>query len=213
MNNFKSTPYLIFIFFAWVVIFASCKKSSTSTPLKIDTLPTPISNIVSQSMIDSLKAAGATVYEGTTPPTLNGIFLMHPDSCIYDNSPGQFKGQLFDDYKFDFTDQNNTLFTISVAQKDMASGTLSAPPVLTYISGSGNNFSVFLYRTSSPTGISIEQFNVLSGTLISTGIQGFQNTYYLRKKTGDPNNTIAPAGTIRVFVNGGAGVAVTSNSF
>ena len=152
MNNFKSTPYLIFIFFAWVVIFASCKKSSTSTPLKIDTLPTPISNIVSQSMIDSLKAAGATVYEGTTPPTLNGIFLMHPDSCIYDNSPGQFKDQLFDDYKFDFTDQNNTLFTISVAQKDMASGKLSAPPVLTYISGSGNNFSVFLYRTSSPTG-------------------------------------------------------------
>ena len=213
MNNFKSTSNLFLLFFASIVIFASCKKSSTSTPVTTNTLPPPISNIVSQSMIDSLKAAGATVYEGTTPPALSGIFLMHPDSCTYDNSPGQFKGQLFDDYKFDFTNQNNSLFTITVAQKDMASGTLSASPVLSYISGSGNNFSVFLYRTSSPTGISIEQFNVLSGTLISTGIQGFQNTYYLRKKTGDPNNTIAPAGTIRVFVNGGAGVAITSDSF
>jgi len=213
MNNFKPPRYLFLLFVTTVLIFASCKKSSTNTTTTTLTLPAPISNIVSQSMIDSLKAVGATIHEGTTPPTLNGIFLMHPDSCIYDNSPGQFTGQLFDDYKFDFSNQNNSLFTITVAQKDVASGVLSSAPVLSYISGSGNDFSIFLYRTLSPGGIQIQQFNILSGTLVSTGIKGFQNTYYLRRKTGDPGNTIAPAGTIRLFVNGGNGVAVTSTTF
>jgi hypothetical protein len=164
-------------------------------------------------MVDSLRAAGANIYDGTTPPIVNGIYLMHPDSCIYDNSPGHFTGTLFDDYKFQFTGQNNSLYTINVAQKAMSTGTLSSTPAYTYISGSGNNFSIFILRTSSPSGITVQQFNVLSGTLTSTGIQNLQNTLYMRSKTGDPANTIVAAGTIRVFVTGVPGLATISATF
>jgi hypothetical protein len=214
MKNTKQRMQFFVLLVASVLILSSCKKSSTtSDSTTIINLPAPISNIVSQSMIDSLKAVGVAIHEGTTPPVVNGIFLMHPDSCIYDNSPGQFTGLLFDDYKFKFTDQNNSLFTLSVAQKDVVSGTLSSTPVSSYISGSGNDFSIFILRTTSPSGIAIRQFNVLSGTLIATGIKNFQNTYYLQSKKGDSGNTIAPAGTIRLFVNGGSGLAIISTTF
>ena len=193
--------------------FPSCKKSDTVTPSNTGSFPAPISNIVSQGMVDSLRAAGATIHAGTMPPVVSGIFLMHPDSCIYDNSPGHNAGSLFDDYKFKFTDQNNTLFTVTVAQKNVVSGVINSTPVSSFVSGSGNDFSVFILRTLSPSGIVVQQFNVLSGTLTQNGIQNFQNTLYMRSKTGDPNNTIAPAGTVRVFVTGKPGLATISTTF
>lgn len=189
-------------------IITSCKKEK-----KEDVFPTPIANIISQSMIDSIRAAGATVHSGTSPAIVNGIYFMHPDSCIYDNSPANFRGTLFTDYKFRFSNQDNNLYTILVEQKAIPSGTLSTTPVSVYISGSGNRFSIFLLRTSVPSGISVQQFNVLSGTLTANGIQDFQNTLYLRSKGSDPGNTLPPAGTIRVFVNGAPGLAVNSATF
>jgi len=215
MKNSRQFVQLKFLLIASIAILSSCKKDKTTTTTSIinATLPAPISNIVSQSMIDSLKAAGADIHEGTTPPILNGIFLMHPDSCIYDNSPGHFTGQLFDDYKFRFSGQNNSLYTITVEQKNVVSGILNSTPVKSYISGSGNDFSVFLLRTITPSGIVVQQFNVLSGTIVATGIQNFKNTLYIRSKQGDPTNIIAPAGTVRVFVTGAPGIATTSGSF
>lgn len=201
------------VFFFGLIILCtvvSCKKDAQKNK---DSFPTPIANIISQSMIDSIRAAGATVYSGTSPAVVNGIYLMHPDSCIYDNSPANFRGTLFTDYKFRFSNQNNSLYTILVEQKAIPSGTLSTTPASVYISGNGNRFSIFLLRTSVPSGISVQQFNVLSGTLTANGIQDFQNTLYLRSKGSDPGNTLPPAGTIRVFVNGAPGLAVNSATF
>lgn len=197
------------------LLLFSCKKETNNDPKIPDdkTFPTPIANIAPQSMIDSLRAVGAKVYAGSTPNIVNGIYLMHPDSCIYDNSPGNFKGTIFSDYKFKFSNQDNNLFTIAVGQKAIPAGTLSATPVSTYISGNGNDFSIFILRTVTPSGITVQQFNVLSGTLTPNGIQNLQNTLYIRSKGNDPNNTIAPAGTIRLFVNGASGLAVNSTDF
>ncbi len=213
----KGSKFLVQLFLLVVTVtfvFSSCKKDSDPDPvINTTTFPTPISNIVPQSMVDSLRAAGATVNAGTTPPVVNGIYLMQPDSCIYDNSPGNFAGTLFSDYKFRFSNQDNSLFTIMVEQKAIPSGTLSSTPVSTYISGNGNNFSIFLMRIVTASGIPVEQFNVLSGTLTAAGIQNLQNTLYIRSKGSDPGNIAPPAGTIRVFVNGASGLAATSTTF
>ena len=212
MKKKKINAQLIILSIALGFILGSCKKDSgTNNPPIIP--PISIKNIVTQSMIDSLTAAGAVINSGTTPPVVNGIYLMHPDSCIYDNSPGNYKGQYFDDYKFQFSNQNNSLYTITVAQKDVATGVLNPNPTATYITGSGNAFSIYILSTSTPSGIAVQKFNVFSGTLTSGGIQNFQNTLYMRSKTGDPNNTVAPAGTIRVFNTGAPGLAAMSTSF
>lgn len=212
MKNYINVSTVLFVFMFFAFSFSACKKdSNTNMPTNI--LPTPISNIVSQSMIDSLRAAGTTVNIGTTPNIVNGIYLMQPDSCIYDNSPGNFAGTLFADYKFKFTNQNNTLFTIDVEQKNLVSNVLNATPAFTYISGNGNDFSIFILRTISPGGIAVQQFNILSGTLTASGVQNLQNTLYLRSKINDVGNTLPPAGTIRLFVTGGSGLASTSTTF
>ena len=212
MKNYQKTSQFIFAIIVIASFFISCKKEE-ERPTPTPTFPTPISNIVSQSMVDSLRAAGTNVYEGTTPPIVNGIYLMSPDSCVYDNSPGNFTGALFADYKFRFSNQDNSLFTLTVEQKNVSSGVLSSTPVYTYISGSGNNFSIFILRTISPGGIAVQQFNILSGTLTTAGVQNFKNTLFLRSKGSDPSNTLPPAGTIRLFVTGRSGLAANSTTF
>lgn len=216
---FKSGKnFSLFISNMLVLFFSSCKKDNDTnlnpTPEpNPNSFPAVISNIVPQTMIDSIRATGAAVYAGSTPAIVNGIYLMHPDSCVYDNSPGNFTGTIFTDYKFRFSNQDNTLFTLTVDQKSIPAGVLSSTPVSTYISGTGNNFSIFLLRTVSPGGVTVQQFNVLSGTLTSTGIQGLQNTLYLRSKGSDPTNSLPPAGTIRRFINGGNGLAANATDF
>lgn len=193
-------------------LFVSCKKDSAEEKAT-DIFPAPIGSRVSQSMVDSLRNAGASIFSGTTPPIVNGIYLMHTDSCIYDNSPSNFAGTLFVDYKFKFSNQDNTAFTLIADQKNVSTGALSPTPASTYISGSGNNFSIFVLRTTTPGGISVEQYNVFSGTLTPGGIQNFQNILYVRKKGSDPTGSYPAAGTIRVFVNGAPGLAANSGTF
>lgn len=194
-------------------LFSACKKSKDDSTSAGDTFPTPIQSMITQSMVDSLRAAGANIYSGTAPATVNGIYFMHPDSCTFDNSPGNFTGTLFADYKFRFTNQDNSTFNITVEQKNTSNGNLSPTPLTSYISGSGNNFSIFVLRTASPLGVSVQQFNVLSGTLTAGGVQNLKNILYLRNKGSDPGNTLPPAGTIRVFVTGAPGLAATSTTF
>lgn len=212
MNKLKNVmPWLCFAAVGCLA-FSSCKKSNDNIAAT-DMFPAPIQSRVTQGMIDSIRTAGGTVYSGKIPAIVNGIYFMHPDSCIYDNSPGGFAGTLFVDYKFRFSAQDNSTFNITVEQKNMSTGALSPTPASSYISGDGNNFSIFVLRTVSPTGIPVEQFNVLSGTLTAGGVQNFKNTLYLRSKGSDPGNTLPPAGTIRVFVNGAPGLAANSATF
>ncbi|MBS1496233.1 MAG: hypothetical protein JSU03_00975 [Bacteroidetes bacterium] len=212
MKTNKPVIYLIAFLLINAMLLTSCKKDSApGTPAQA--FPAPIVNIAPQSMIDSLVARGATIYSGTTPPIVNGIYLMTPDSCTYDNSPSNSAGSIYADYKFRFSGQDNAAFTLTVEQKAIATGVLNAAPVATYISGSGNNFSIFTLRNQSAAGIQGEIFNVFSGTLTSTGIKGLQNVLYVRSKGADPYNLLAVAGTVRVFINGGAGTAIKSDTF
>lgn len=209
----------LFICFKWALLFgftllivSSCKKNNDASVPPAETYPTAVSSIVPQSMIDSVRNAGAIINAGITPSIVNGIYFMHPDSCTFDNSPGNFAGTIFADYKFRFSGQDNTAFTTAVEQKNTSNGALSPAPLSTYISGAGNKFSIFILRTSSPSGVPVQQFNILSGTLTANGVQDFQNILYIRSKN-DPGNTLPPAGTIRVFKTGTPGLAVSSTTF
>lgn len=194
------------------ILVSSCKKDDNNSPGP-DQFPAPIANIAPQSMIDSLRARGSHIYSGTTPPIVNGIYLMSPDSCTYDNSPSNSAGNIYSDYKFRFSNQDNSAFTITLEQKTYPGGLVSTAPASTYISGSGNNFSIFTLRNQSAAGIPGQIYNIFSGTITSAGIKDLQNTLYVRSKGADPNNLLIPAGSVRVFINGGAGTAVNVSTF
>ncbi|HQG37728.1 MAG TPA: hypothetical protein PLK15_01245 [Chitinophagales bacterium] len=216
MKKFISTttisrvPLLLLIL---IFCILSCKKETDKiTNETKEPFPQKIKSFLTQSMLDSLRNAGAVINSGTTPPIVNGIYLMSPDSCIFDNmSPTA--GTLYGDYRFKFSNQDNTADTLTVEQKLVATGLTHQLPVFSYISGSGTKFSIFLYRNVSAMGITVEQYNVLSGTWTAAGIQNLQNSLYIRNKGDDPDNKVAKAGTIRVFVTGRSGLAVNTPIF
>jgi hypothetical protein len=81
----KKLQNCFLILTAGALAFSSCKKSSDEVTPAGNTFPTPIQSMVTQSMVDSIRTAGANVYSGTTPAIVNGIYFMHPDSCVFDN--------------------------------------------------------------------------------------------------------------------------------
>lgn len=196
------------LLFATVLMFTlSCsKKDENINPKKEDVFPDQIKNFLTQGMLDSLRGAGATIYSGNTPPIVNGIYLLSPDSCIYDNTSA-LTGSIITDQRYRFSNQNNTNFTLTVDVKDLSTNALHQTAVKTFICGSGNNFSIFILRTILNT-IPAEAYNVYSGTLTTGGVLHLQNCLYIRNKGDDPTHLVAKAGTIRLFINAGNGLAI-----
>jgi hypothetical protein len=163
-----------------------------------------INTIITPAILDTLQTHGTVINAGLTPPTVNGTYLISPDYCLYDNSGGNFAGQVFSNYEYEFSNQNSTSYAINVNYSNKISGssTLDAGSDVsaTYLSGSSSLFTVYAQTTGTSNGISYTSLQVISGEIVSGAIDNFQETFYLESKTGDTNNTIlAPVGTLRIF--------------
>jgi hypothetical protein len=182
-----------------LIILQACKKSSGGNS---SNLPAPVNTIISQAIIDSMKNWGMTINEGTTPPALNGIYLMSPNICLFDNSRGNQAGQSFDDYKYKFSNQNNSDFTIRLDYKDVGgiNSDSGSDVTATYIAGNGNAFTVFARVTGVSYGtISYTRIDMYSGVIASGGIQNFQTAFYMKTKSNDPSGLIVDPGDSRIF--------------
>lgn len=178
------------------VLLTACKKEKKTNP---NGLPTVINTIVTQAQIDTLKKHGTIINEGTTPPTVSGIFLLSPDVCSYDNSGENFSGTTFDDYVYKFGNQNTAKFTVRVDYADTQGGDTGADSTATYISGNGKLFTIFAQSSGVESGINYTNLEVISGEVASGGIANFQLTDYLSSKGADPDNKLEPAGSTRIF--------------
>ena len=195
---------------AMLIILActSCHKASTVTPVTTGALgsnyPTVLNTIVTPAQIDTLKKHGLVINDGTTPPVVNGIYYLSPDSCIYDNSSAN-AGKIFSGYQYQFLNQDNTKYTLTVNYSNAIvggddSGTDGAA---TYISGNGQYFTVFAQVTGELSGVTYKELQVLSGQLITGGVKKFQWSFLMVSKTSDPGNAaVVPVGTIRIFEDG-----------
>jgi len=180
------------------VLLTACKKEKKTNP---NALPPVVNTIVTQAQLDSLKKHGTVINEGVTPPTVSGTFLLSPDVCSFDNSGSNFSGQTFDDYAYEFSKQNTSKFTIRIDYTNVANdgSDTGSDSTATYISGTGQLFTVYAQSSGVETGISYTNLQVLSGQITSGGIANFQVTDYLESKGADPNNKLEPVGTTRIF--------------
>lgn len=196
------------------IAFASCKKDKGGNNNKLgSTFPQGVNNVITPDVLSKLKAAGATVNDGLTPPTVNGIYLLHPTYCAYDNSSDNAQGSIFDDYRFKFSSQNTSAFTISAEYKDIDSGTdFGADNSATYISGTGNLFTIYAQTTGTEDGISNTQLQLISGEISANGVKNLQLTVYLTSKGNDPDGELAAVGTTRIF-NDQDGSSETQTTF
>ncbi len=192
----KKILYLLVIGFS---LLQSCSKKKDKTS---DTsgLSQDIQNFVPQTVIDSMRAWGLTINEGKVPPMINGIYDLSKNYCIFDNSGNDQAETYFADYRFRFRDQDNDKLTISLDFKNTTGyGTDSASGKGSFISGNGNDFTVFTENKGISDGIHYEDISFYSGTITSTGIKNFQMGRYLKSKDPDPDHKLVDVGTSRIF--------------
>jgi hypothetical protein len=197
-----SLPLLVLM---CAMVGISCKKRSPVKPV-VNPLgpnyPSALNAIVTPAIIASVESHGTIIYDGLTPPLINGIYLLSPDSCIFDDSGYNYAGTLFDDYKFQFSSQDNTASTVTFAFKDIKVGTdAGSNSTATYISGTASSFTVFSENSAVSNGVSNVQLSIISGVLQNGYIQNLQWASYLVSKGNDPNNVLEPVGSIRIFVD------------
>ena len=68
-----------------------------------------------------------------------------------------------------------------------------------FISGSGNNFTIYFDQVGESSGILVKQAYIVSGTKTSTGIKNLTTGFIMKEKGPDPNHKLVEVGTYRFF--------------
>lgn len=138
-----------------------------------------------------------TFYEGNNPPNVEGTYLASPYVSVYDSSDGYEAGSLFVDSYFEFYNQNSNDNTLYFRKKS-ADG-ITQMNGKAHIQGNGNNFTIYLISTGTDSGISLKEVTVVSGTKTASGIKNLHYAFVVTEKGNDPEETLVPVGTFRVF--------------
>lgn len=172
--------------------FGACKKDGDgedgSDLLGENGLPKPVNNIVSEEILTTMKSLGIAINIGENPPDLTGTFLASPFILKGTNVPDDYSiGTAFADYSATFSNQNNTNLSITLSY---VSSSESGNGIGSYISGNGNNFTVFAKTNSTIGNSSAELIQVISGTLTDGGISNFYYANFMLNNNGNSDTWI-----------------------
>lgn len=178
-----------------VLVFNGCKKEEDNSPLSAK-----IEDIVSESLLNDLRARGLVINEGTTPPAVEGIYQVTPYRLLSPFGPkdSYAKGRIIDDYKYRFYDQLND----DVKLDFKSTGSDRATGVASFLAGNGSKFSLFGEQTGTYSGVSYKIVSVISGEVTATGIGGFQIAVVVTEKGPDPGNVMLAVGQGRIWEDG-----------
>ncbi len=155
-----------------------------------------ISNIVTDEILDIIEDLGMPIYEGQNPPNIEGIFLEAPHTLKASNQDGDEIGHVYNDWKFHLYNQNNSNLTIDLEYKTSSSIGASSK---SYISGSGNNFSVFLEVISEKGEYSAKMVRIISGQITEAGIGNCHIALFMVDNYGDPGDNYLDNGRGRIL--------------
>ena len=147
----------------------------------------PGQNFIPKDILQAIEDNGQVIYNGYTPPALEGKFRMSPSVLVSSNlNDPDFPGHLFVDTEIEFSDFNPSDLTIKVTVKE---GPLLGKGFGSFISGEGNNFTVYVkVENVDASGHQLLQTEVYSGTLEPGGIRNLQRSLFMVDDHGDPNN-------------------------
>ena len=145
-----------------------------------------------------------TIYEGENPPNVEGVFCMGPSiGLVYDSYYGWDKDPDFGQNFIEFSNQDENSRTLYF-REGSDSGNFIGSGSGAYISGEGNNFTVFLNTKNTETDddgtvIKYTKATIISGTKSSGGIRNLRYAFVITEKTGDPDDTrVMKVGVFRI---------------
>jgi hypothetical protein len=172
-------------------LITSCKKDEKLV------LSKEIQNIVPDSTLNKIISLGMPVNKGTNPPELINIFKVSPFTLKATNVKNDFAiGYKFADYKFRLYDQDNEKLTIKL---DYVNGPETGTGFGGFMSGNGNDFSVFVKVHSLNGNNQAEILQIISGTITADGIKNFYLSNFMLDNYGNPNHVWIDEETGRVI--------------
>ncbi|MEZ4880535.1 MAG: hypothetical protein R2801_10275 [Chitinophagales bacterium] len=180
---------IYFLVLALFTLFTTqCKKDDNITTSGI---PEQVSSQIPDSLFQVLKDLGMPIYEGNTPTTINGIYIVSPNKLKSSNIDGDVIGHIFNSDKIKFENQNNNSKEIYFQTKN--DFTISTNE-LSYISGEGDYFTVYSIVNSFKTNTSedttdIQQFLFMYSGKKSGNSDDIENLYYSLLSTKEIKNT------------------------
>ncbi|WP_196888397.1 hypothetical protein [Aureivirga sp. CE67] len=177
---------------AFVLVFTSCKdddEDQYTGPFNgsIDS----VENFYNQDIVNVLNSFDFPINTGDTPPNIEGAYYCSPLVLESSNIPTDYVGNVFLDYEFTVSNQNTGDLTIDFegehtggSQVDFGTGT--------FISGNGNDFTVYLKLTSQIGSTPAESAMVLSGTIAEDGIENLEYALLMIDNNGNPEGVYIP---------------------
>lgn len=157
--------------------------------------PSDIQAIIPQEYID-LMSPYIPIYEGNTPPDIEGVWLVSPNELYYDSMGGTRDDYNFaDDYLWFYEQKSdNTLSMMSTQNL----GDLSVAEGV-FISGTGSNFTIYFNEYSTfDDGAWLVKATLISGTKSGSRITNLRNAFIILDDY-DPNDHYMNVGDFRVL--------------
>ena len=136
------------------------------------------------------------IYDGDTPPNIEGCFLNSPNRLYYSNLSGDTPGSSYPDRYLRFYNQDMINNTVDYESIQLTTREYS---VSSYVTGSGNNFTVFFNILGYyEDGSTYKQLKAISGTITDDGIANLYYGFYMQE-TYDPYDQLVEPGSMRIF--------------
>lgn len=188
-----------------IMMFSGCLKEGDDTLV----LPTPDgkipNSVIPQRLQDSLIAHGFRIYEGMTPPIINGSYLASPMNLSYASDSYQ---NLFYDLYMTFTEQSQRgKVKYSESQRDTINGASFFADVI----GSDSSFTMYCYQniaSCSNQGDTLWRCTtatVVSGEMLPEGINHCQYANIVLDKWAANDyftSQMPDEGTFRIWADG-----------
>jgi hypothetical protein len=194
----KTQLYFLFVGLILLGIFAtSCKTDETSQLIEENRLSKAISNFISDDIFNVLDSLGMPVHTGGNPVKVEGTFLVSKAVLLASNFSDDSVGYEFEGIKISFSDQNSKELTLTA---EFTQDSSEAECYESYISGEGNDFSVFSKsKTFDSTGKdSAFSAQVYSGTWSSEGINDLYMAVVMLDNHGNPQKSYLDVGNARL---------------
>lgn len=187
---------LLPIIAAAALMFTACG-SDDEDPVNTDSYEdSRITSVVPAQYLNQIRNH-MKINDGLNPPLIEGIYLMHVSTLVFDSYNASPR-DTFDDAYLNFYDQNTANKTVKLMESGGTEGTGTGA----YISGEGNNFTVFLNMSGSSHGFTYKEAVIISGTKTSEGIRNMEYCLLMIENNDYDAQYIMKPGHFRIIKDG-----------
>lgn len=193
MKNFFSAALVL------VLLMAACSKDDDKK-FDFDGSLTSITEFVGADLLNEMTDMGLIIYSGNNPPNVEGRYLMSPAVLKASNVPNEPYpiGHRFADQEMEFKNQKGLDIEFH-GEQATAGGTYTGAG--SFISGDGDNFTVFLSILAKKEGREkeVEEIFVYSGRISPEGIHDIQLALFMVDNKGQSG--VIDNGRGRLFID------------